>query len=172
MGRKSLKIESLYGYKIKDLVDLKNTVLSKYSRLVLTVITMRYQGYSNKDIVAATGLSKVSIVKHIKEWNAHGIKIIEDHRGGSESKLEAPEIDEFIYTVLNKSPVDFGFASHTWTLQLLSLYVHQTFGVKLCLETIRNMLLSHKISYKRAQSRPTKADKREQEEFKKKCRNY
>ena len=36
MGRKSFEISSLYGYKIEDLIALKNNTNSKYSRLVLT----------------------------------------------------------------------------------------------------------------------------------------
>jgi len=167
MGRKSLEIGSLHGYKIEELVELKNTTNSKFTRLVLAVITMRYRGCSNKEIMMETGLSNVSIVKHIKNWNNIGLKATEDHRGGSDFKLEAEIIDDLLYVVLKKSPIDFDFTSHTWTLELLSLYVERTYGVKVCNETIRSILLSHDISYKRAQPKPTKADKDEQEAFKK-----
>ena len=170
MGRKSLAITSLYGYKIKELIDLKNTINSKYSRLVLTVITMRYCGYSNSAIIEATGLSKVSIVSHIKNWNDNGIKAIEDHRGGSESKLEPEMVDNLIYVVINKSPIDFNFTRHNWTCELLALYIDTTYGVKVSGETIRLTLISHNLSYKRAQTKPTKADRDEQEAFKKNIR--
>ena len=40
MGRKSFQITSLYGYKVEELVELKNTTNSRYSRLALTVITI------------------------------------------------------------------------------------------------------------------------------------
>lgn len=170
MGRKSLEIESLYGHKIEELVELKNTINSKYSRLVLTVITMRYYGYSNCDIINATGLSKVSIISHIKAWNNNGIKSIEDHRGGSESKLEPEMVDDLLYVAINKSPIDFNFTSYNWTCELLSLYIEQTYGVKVSGETIRLTLIHHNLSYKRAQPKPTKADKNEQEAFKKNIR--
>lgn len=52
---------------------------------------MRYQGYTNKDIIAATGLSEVSISKHVKNWNQSGLKAIKDTRGGSQTKLEPSE---------------------------------------------------------------------------------
>ncbi|QXE17835.1 winged helix-turn-helix domain-containing protein [Clostridium sp. 001] len=167
MGRKSFEIESLYDYKIEDLIELKNTTNSKFTRLVLAVVTMRYRGCSNRDIMIETGLSKVSIVKHIKNWNEVGIKAIKDHRGGSEAKLEPEIVDDLIDVVLKKSPIDFDFTCHTWTLALLALYVEKTYGVKVCNETIRSILISHNISYKRSQPKPTKADKDEQEAFKK-----
>ena len=130
---------------------------------------MRYCDKSNKEIMESTGLSRQSIVTHIKNWNKIGIdKAIEDHRGGSESKLEPEIVDDLVKVVLKKSPVDFEFTCHTWTLDLLALYVEKTYGIKVCNETIRSILISHNISYKRAQPKPTKADKAEQESFKKK----
>ena len=44
MGRRSLQVDTLYGTTIEELIKLKNNHKSKYSRLVLTVITMRYNG--------------------------------------------------------------------------------------------------------------------------------
>jgi transposase len=170
MGRKQLEITSLHGLKIEELIDLKNNTNSKYARLVLTTITMRYLGSNTKDIMFATGLSNPTIVKHIANWNSAGMKALIDHRGGSDSKLEAEIIDDILYVVINKSPIDFAFTSHTWTCALLVIYVEQTFGMKVCDETIRRILISHKISYKRAQPKPTKADKQEQENFKKNAR--
>ena len=171
MGRKSLGIETLHGYTIEDLVELKNSTNSKYSRLVLTVVTMRYYGQSNSDIIAATGLSKPSIVKHIKEWNTHGIEATKDNRGGSESKLEPEMVDDLIYVAINKSPSDFEFTCYNWTCELLSLYIEKTYGVKVSGQIIRVTLHANRLSYKRAQPKPTKADKKEQEDFKKNFRN-
>jgi transposase len=170
MGRKASAIESLYEYKIEELVELKNNINSKYSRLVLTVVTMRYYGHSNSEIINATGLSKPSIVRHITDWNRLGIKAIEDHRGGSDSKLEPEMVDDLLYVAINKSPIDFEFTSHNWTCELLSLYIERTYGIKVSNETIRVTLISHGLSYKRAQPKPTKADKVEQETFKKNVR--
>ena len=170
MGRKSFQITSLYGYKVEELVELKNTTNSRYSRLALTVITMRYCGYSNNDIIVATGLSKASIVKHIKEWNSNGLKSTKDHRGGSESKLEAEIIDNLVETATRKSPKDFDFTSNNWTCGLLALYIEKNYGVKVSAETIRLKLKLNNLSYKRAQPKPTKANKDEQEAFKKNIR--
>ena len=126
-------------------------------------ITMRYLGSNTKDSMVATGLSNPTIVKHIENWNSTGTKALIDHRSGSDSKLETEIIDDIIYVVINKSPIDFAFTTHTWICALLVIYVKQIFGMKVCDETIIRILISHKISYKRAQLKPTKADKQEQE---------
>lgn len=172
MGRRSLQVDTLHGTTIEELVKLKNNHKSKYSRLVLTVITMRYNGYSNAQIIENTGLSNVSIVKHIKQWNSNGLKSIEDNRGGKKpTKLEPQMIDELISVVLQRTPIELGFISHTWTCNLLILYIHQTYGIKISIGTIWTILKQHKLSYKRAQAKPTKADKKEQEAFKKNLKN-
>ncbi len=171
MGRKHLKIESLYGETIENLIELKNTIESKYSRTFLTVIIMRYFNKSTPEIMAFTGLSNPTIVRYIVDWNKLGMKAIVDHRGGSDSKLEPSIVEDIVYVVSNKTPIDFAFTAHTWTCALLSYYVEQTYGIRVCQETIRQVLLSHGISYKRAQPKPTKADIKEQEEFKKNARS-
>ena len=172
MGRKSLQVTTLHGNTIKELIQLKNSHKSKYSRLVLTVITMRYNGYSNDQIIENTGLSNVSIVKHIKLWNSVGLESIEDNRGGNKpTKLKPKMIDELISVVLQKTPIEFGFISHTWTCSLLISYTYQTYGIKVSMGTIWTILKQHKLSYKRAQAKPTKADKAEQEAFKKNIKN-
>ncbi|MEG0773391.1 winged helix-turn-helix domain-containing protein [Clostridium sp.] len=161
MGRKSFEITSLHGYSIKELVYFKNTTNSNYSRVVLTVVTMRYQGHCNNDIIEATNLSKPPIVRHIKEWKALGMNVAVDNRGGSERKLEPEMIDHLVYTATNKSQIECGFTRHTWTCGLLSLYIEMTYGIKISVETVRVLLNSNGLSYKRAQLRPTKADKME-----------
>ena len=76
-------------------------------------------------------------------------------------------IDELISVVLQRTPIEFGFISHTWTCNLLILYIHQTYSIKISIGTIWTILKQHKLSYKGAQAKPTKADKKEQEAFKK-----
>lgn len=171
MGRPAIQVKTLHNYTIEELIELKNSTTSKYTRLALTAITMRYQGYSNTEIIEATNLSKVSIVAHIKDWNSHGIASIEDHRGGRESTLTPRVVDNLIYVVLNKSPMDFKFIGHTWSCSLLALYIKQTYGIEVSTTTIWTILKANNLSYKRAQARPTKADKAEQEAFKKNFRN-
>jgi len=172
MGRPALQVTTLHGYTIEELIDLKNSTDSKYSRLSLTAITMRYCGYSNAQIIEATGLCNVAIVAHVKSWNKHGLKSIQETRGGKKpTKLSPDIVDDLINVVLHKSPVDFGFIGHTWTCALLVSYVNQSYGIEVSHVTIWSLLKANNLSYKRAQAKPTKADKAEQEKFKKNLTN-
>ena len=92
MGRPSIPVETLHDHTIEELIDMKNSTNSKYTRLCLSAITMRYCGYSNTQIIEATGLSKVIIVAHIKAWNTSGLKSIQNHRGGKCPPKLSPEI--------------------------------------------------------------------------------
>ncbi len=168
MARPTIQITGLHGFTYEELIDLKNSTESKYTRLALTAITMRYKGYTNTAITESTGLSHVTIVAHIKNWNAKGFKSVENHRGGNkETKLSPDIVDDLLYVVRNKIPQDFEFIGHTWTLALLSFYIKQNYDIDVSGVTIRTILIDNKLSYKRAQPKPTKANKADQEAFKK-----
>lgn len=172
MGRLSIQVTTLHEYTLEELINLKNTTESKYTRLALTAITMRYSGYSNTQIIEATNLSKVSIVAHIKNWNKFGLKSVEDRRGGNRYPKLSPDIvDDLLDAVLHKTPRDFDFIGYTWTLELLASYIKQNYDIDVSVVTIRTILKANKFSYKRAQPEPTKASKAEQEAFKKNIRN-
>lgn len=170
MGRKSIKVTTLHGYKIEELIELKNSIDSKYSRVVLTAVTMKYCGHCNTEIATAIGKSNPTIISYIRKWNDKGIKSIKDHRGGCIGKLEPEIIEDLINVAVNTSPRDFDYVANTWTCELLALYVEQNYGVKVTGEAIRLHLKNNKVSYKRARPMPTKADKQEQEAFKKSIR--
>lgn len=168
MSRPTLKIITLHGHSLEELITIKNTTDCKYTRLALAVITMKYQGFSNAQIIDVTGLSKSTICSYARKWNAEGMPSVLEHRGGKKPpKLEPQEIAELIETVTSKTPTDFGFVAHTWTCALLVLYVEQSFGVKVTGVTIWNILKANNLSYKRARPMPTKSEEAEQEAFKK-----
>lgn len=172
MARPAFKVTTLHGYSIDELNDLKNTTDSKYTRLALAAVTMRYLGYSNEQIIETTGLSKVSIVAHVKNWNAAGLESVLEHRGGNrEPKLSPDIVDDLLFVVLHKTSQDFEFIGYTWTLALLALYNKQNYDIDVSGVTIWTILKANNISYKRAQPLPSKADKAEQEAFKKNTRN-
>ena len=169
MGRPMLQVNTLHGYKLEDLIELQNKTKSSYTRIALQAITMRYRGFSNEEIIKSTGLSKVSIVSHVKRWNLLGLQSVEEHRGGKTPPKLSPDIvDDLIYVILNKTPNDFEFIGHTWTLGLLVQYIKMNYAIDVCDATIWSILRANNLSYKRAQAMPTKANKNEQETFKKK----
>ena len=171
MPRTTTKVNELYGLTYDELIDMKNSTKSKYTRVALTTISMRYKGYSNAEIAEATGLSNVTIVRQVNNWNKYGLKSVEEHRGGKKPHVLSPDIiDDLLDVVRNKVPLDFEFIGHTWTLALLSLYIKQYYDIDVSGVTIRKILIDDRLSHKRAQPKPTKANKADQEAFKKNVR--
>ncbi len=172
MSRPTTKVNTLHGYEIKELMDLIDSTNSKHTRHVLTTVIMRSRGYSNSQINEVTGLSHVTIASHIKNWNSMGIKSTIDRRGGNRSPSLSPDMEkDLINVVIHKRPTDFEFTGHTWTCALMALYIEQTYGINVSITTIWSTLKKNNLSYKRAMPKPTKADKAEQEAFKKNVRN-
>lgn len=171
MCRKMIEVSTLHGLTIDEVINLSNNSKNKYASLILTIVIMRYNKHSTSEIMRTVGTSKVTVSKHIKMWNKKGIKALEDHRGGSEGTFTAEMQDDLINTVTNKTPHDCGFVSFNWTCDLLVEYIYQNYGVKYSNEWIRRILHKNQISYKRSQQKPTKADEKEQERFKKNVRN-
>lgn len=167
MGRKGIEITSLYGLTIEKLKKMRNSSDDEFARNVLNAVIMRYEGISTVNISKFLLKSKQTIIDYIKRWNSKGLKSLEDKRGGSEGTFSAEMVDDLINTVLNTHPNDFGFIGNVWTCPLLVEYIYQNYGEKYSKEYIRILLRRNNLSYKRAQRKPTKADKVEQEAFKK-----
>lgn len=167
MGRKSIEVKLMDNQTVDELIDKKNSTENNRERLILATIIMRYLKYSNKEIMKITGLSQSTIISYINNWNAEGFAFIEDKRGGSIGKLSSEIVEDLIYTTKHVSPTEKGFIANTWSCALLAIYINQKYGIKVTDEAIRLRLIENNISYKRAQPKPSKADKDKQEAFKK-----
>lgn len=165
MGRKGIEIESLYGFTIEKLKKMRNSHENEFARNMLTAVIMRYEGYSTIKIAQLLFKTKQTVIDYIKRWNSNGIKGLEDHRGGSEATFSAEMIDDLINTALHTRPNDFGFIGNVWTCPLLVEYIYQNYGERYSKEYIRILLRKNNLSYKRAQRKPTKAFKVEQQTF-------
>lgn len=171
MGRKGIEVVSLYNWTIENLKKMRNSSKDEFARNVLTAVIMRYEGYSTIEISKFLLKTKVTIIKYIKNWNSVGPKSLKDGRGALTGGTFTAEMkDDLVNTVLNTHPNDFGFIGNVWTCPLLVEYIYQNYGIKFSVEYIRILLKKSNLSYKRAQRKPTKADKAQQEAFKKNSR--
>lgn len=169
MGRTTTVKAELHGYSLDELKRLRNSYNEILGRNVLTTITMIAEGYSVKEIANFLLEHVVTIYVYINRWNALGIKALEDRRGKAPSncKITAEMEADLLQTVMNTTPNNFGMLGHVWTAQLLSDYLYQNYEFRCCPQTIRNVLHKNNFSFKRAQKKPTKGIKSEQEAFKK-----
>jgi transposase len=137
MGKPAMQVTTLHDCTIEELIKLQNESQSKYTRLILSIVIMRYKGYLNSQIIEVTGTSNVTIQKHLKNWNRLGLKSLKDSRGGNIVPKLTPEIiDDLLFVVLNKNPTDFNFIAHTWTCELMKLYIKQNYDIDVSISTI------------------------------------
>jgi transposase len=168
MGRKGIEVTSLYNCTIENLKKMRNSSKNEFARNMLTAVIMRYEGHSTIEISKFLLKTKVTIINYIKSWNSIGFKALKDRRGALTGGTFTAEMkDDLANTVLNMHPNDFGFMGNVWTCPLLVEYIYQNYGIKYSVEYIRVLLKKSNLSYKRAQRKPTKADKAEQDAFKK-----
>jgi transposase len=168
MGRKGIEVTTLYNWTIQNLKRMRNSSKDEFARNVLTAVIMRYEGNSTIEISRFLLKAKSTVIGYIKNWNTVGFKALKDGRGALTGGTFTAEMkDDLVNTVLNTRPNDFGFIGNVWTCPLLVEYIYQNYGIKYSIEYIRVLLKGSNLSYKRAQRKPTKAEKAEQEAFKK-----
>ena len=167
MGRKMVEVETLHGYTIDGLLEMKNTLKSPYSYTVLLTITMRYQNIHTDEISRILGISKPTVLGYIRNWNELGTKALKDHRGGSVGNFSEDMLNDLKDTIVHKCPVEEGFSSYTWTCSMLADYIEKKYNIKYSSEWIRRILMKNRLSYKRGQYKPSLASEADQEAFKK-----
>lgn len=168
MGRPTTTKADLHGYSLEELKKLRHTYPKPYGRAILTAITMLAEGNTVKEIAAFLMQTNVNIYIYINRWNAHGIECLESTKGkSSNSRITAEMEDDLLHTVQHTKPNDFGLMGTVWTGQLLADYLYQNYEERVCQQTIRTLLHKRGFSFKRAQKRPSKGSKSEQEAFKK-----
>ena len=172
MSRTTVTTADLQGHDIHELKKLRNTHPKPFARNILTAVIMLCEGNTVKKIANFLLQSPVNIYIYINRWNALGLKALETQKGkSSRSEFDAEMIDDLLHTVNYTKPNDFELLGGTWTGSLLAEYIYQNYEVRCCQQTIRNILHSNGYSFKRAQKKPTKGVKSEQEAFKKNDRN-
>ncbi len=168
MSRLTVTTANLHGYDLIELKKLRNTHPKAFARNILTTIIMLYEGSSVKEIAEFLAQTITNTYIYINRWNELGMQALESQRGkSSRSQFTAEMVDDLLYTVTHTTPNDFGFLGGTWTGTLLATYIYHNYEVKCCQQTIRNILHSNGFSFKRAQRKPSKGNKSEQEAFKK-----
>lgn len=168
--RRQTKVKAdLHGYSINELKKLRKSFPEELGRNILTAIIMLTEGSSVREIAAFLVQSTVAIYIYINRWNEHGMKSLEDRRGKTPSncKITAEMEDDLLKTVVSTVPNDFGFIGSVWTGQLLADYLYQNYEVRCCPQAVRDCLHKNNFSFKRAQKKPSKGIKSEQEAFKK-----
>lgn len=168
MGRKNIKVESLYGLTVEDLNKISNASKSNYTKTLIQAVIMRYNEIPTMTIVKTLSKSKPTVVGYINKWNSLGIASIADQRGGNvESKITEEIAEDVRSIVTSQSPHDFGYEQNRWSTTLIAKYIEDKYGPKYSKVWISKLLKNLGFSYKRGIYKPTLGDPELQDSFKK-----
>ncbi len=173
MSRTTSVTAKLHSYSLDELKRLRKSYHTEIGRNILTVVVMLLEGNSVKKIADFLAILPVNVYTYLNRWNELGAPALEDYRGRTPSncKMTAEMEHDLLQVVQYNIPNDFEFLGNVWTAKLLSDYLYQNYGERLCPQCIRDTLHKNNFSFKRAQKKPSKGVKSEQEAFKKNDRN-
>lgn len=171
MGRKMVSVETLHGYTIDELIELKNSYKDIYGYTLLSIVINRYQGIRTDELTKIYNKSITTIIEYIHKWNALGPDALKDKRGGSVGTFTDDMLQTIKEAIEDGDATNYGYESSTWTIAMFIDLVQRKFGKQYSFEWIRRVIIKNNFSYKRGQYKPTYANPEEQELFKKNARS-
>jgi transposase len=166
-----ISVENLYCDSIEELINYKNKCKDSYSYTMLSIVINRYQGVTTNELALIYHKSVATIIDYIHKWNDLGFEALNDKRGGSKGTFTNEMLQTIKNAINNENPTEYGFESSTWTIDMFIDLIQRKFGIKYSYEWIRQVIKNNNYTYKRGQYKPTYADIKEQELFKKNARS-
>lgn len=134
---------------VADLRDtLDSATGSKATQRLLAAIAYKH-GISQTELAAWYGVERKTIYNWLTRIAEEGIAdgSRDDDRPGRPSKLRADQREELTAVLQNPPPLtDWDVAA--WTPELVSAYVHETFGVEYSLSSCRRLLRDAGLRYR------------------------
>lgn len=96
----------------------------------IAVRAVEEKGYSPESVAELLGLSRTSIYAWLRRYHAEGYEALETKSAPGASPVITPEMDDWLKrTVLEKTPLDFGYDTPLWTRAILAALLEAEFEV-------------------------------------------
>jgi len=133
---------------------------------VMAVYAVRVLGQSPEDVIKVFNFNRACIYKWLRVFDEGGYSALESAMPLGAEALVTDELDEWLkQTVLNKTPVDFGYDTNLWTGKILAALLEKEFGVTVSESTVRLHLKSLGLSPQKPEYQDDERDEREIEYF-------
>ena len=110
---------------------------------------------------------KYTIRDWIKSYNEQGLEGLKPSFNGGSDSILSKDDEDYIISLLDKNPKDFGFLTNIWDTKLLAAACGEKNNVKIHKDVVWRMLRRRDYSYKKPEVQNPKAD----EKLKKKALN-
>ena len=133
----------------------------------LNAIYQLSKGVSSRKLVEFYGTSFKQILNWVHRFEADGVDGLKDKAGrGRKPKLQEIQILELKGTLCDKTPLDFGYNTATWTGAIIMQYISTHYNVDYKKTQVYNLLKTMGFTYQKAKGKYPEADIEKQEKFK------
>jgi transposase len=155
------------GYSPEQIRALMN-VDDKYKiGMRLYAVYQVANGNSSRKLEELYQTSFKQITNWVHRFEKEGVEGLRDKPGrGRRSKLNESQLSQLKFITTEKTPIDFGYNTSTWTGALLIDWIKNEYGVEYKKTQIYNLLHSLCLSHQKAKGNYPEADELGQEQFK------
>ena len=132
----------------------------------MAVYSVIEKGESPETVARIFNFTRYCIYKWIKTYNEKGYEGLNTLKAPGAEPIVTEGLDDWIKeTVLNKTPLDFGYESNLWTSLIIAQLLKKQFGVEVCDDTVSLHLNAMGLSYQKPCYFDKKRDEKEIEYF-------
>lgn len=133
----------------------------------LNAIYQLSKGISSRKLVEFYGTSFKQILNWAHRFEAEGVEGLKDKKGrGRKSRLDEAQLKVLQEIIMNKSPLDYGYNTATWTGAIVIELIKKHYSIEYKKTQVYELLKKMGFTYQKAKGKYPEADAKKQEEFK------
>jgi transposase len=131
----------------------------------LHAIQLNLDGHRSPEIARILSVHRANVSLWLRHWQEEGLDgLLEGHRAGRPSGLEAPQLER-LSAIVRAGSLDYGFKSGVWTAAMIGEVIRQEFGVSYHPGHVRKLLYSLGFSVQRPKKLLARADPKAQQRW-------
>ena len=149
---------------LTDARKIPDEVMSYLRKIAVRAIEEKE--YSPEIIADLLGISRTAIYDWTRRYHRGGYSALDTRTSPGSPRVITEEMDAWLrHTVLNYSPMDFGYDTALWTRDILAAILNEKFDVTVGGSTVSLHLRNLGLSYKKPWFRAKERDELEVERF-------
>jgi transposase len=133
---------------------------------IMAVNSIRVLGQSPEVVAQTFNFNRAHIYHWLRQYDEGGFAALESKMPPGAQPLITEGMEEWLkQTILNHTPVEFGYDTNLWTCLILANLLHKTFGVTVSESTVRLHLKRLGLTYQKPEYQDVERDEGEIEFF-------
>ncbi len=175
---KAYEVNKLFRKLIPNFELLKKLIRKnqkEYLRKRLRAIKMLWEGKSRREVEKQLRIDPSTLLAWLKIMVENGVEkglklLAKSKTVQRRGKLSLAQQLELLYIIEYQSPNDFGYYQNIFTAEILLELVNKLWRIKICDQTIYNILHHHRLSYQRGHRDYDNANREQELQYVKKLK--